>query len=249
MTTWPPPGQVHDHVGTEQAVRRRRRPLLLEVAVLGHAGRLDRVAQRHFAPAAPRLRGPQRRDQVPGLLLQLLVAEVQRGHPLVQRGVGALALDFHVPQPALVAGQRLAQRVQELRDRLLALGEIALGGRADLVELGVGQREELLVVLRQRLRRQLREGAGQQVLRSSSARRAASVFGRLRSSSSSDTATARAVSAAAAASVTACSWAASSLDRPAHRPAAPRPDGRRRRCGPGGPCARQRRWRDRRRAR
>ena len=151
--------QVHDHVGPQQAVRGRGRPLLVEVAVLGHAGRLDRVAQRHLAPAAPRLRRPQRGDQVPGLLLQLLVAEVQRGHALVQRGVGALALDFHVPQPALVTGQGLAQRVQQLRDRLLALGEVALRGRADLVELGVGQREELLVVLRQRLRRQLREGS------------------------------------------------------------------------------------------
>ena len=66
-------------------------------------------------------------------------------------------------KPALVAGQGLAQRVEQLRDRLLALREVALGGRADLVELGVGQGEELLVVLRQRLRRQLREGAGEEI--------------------------------------------------------------------------------------
>ena len=79
-----------------------------------------------------------------------------------KRGVRALALRLHVPQPLLVAGQGLAQRVEQLCDRLLALREIALGGRADLVELGIGQGEELLVVLRQRLRRELRERAGEQ---------------------------------------------------------------------------------------
>ena len=191
--------QVHDHVGPQKPVLGRRRPLLLEVAVLGHAGRLDGVAQRHFAPAPARLRRPQCGDQVPGLLLQLLVPEVQRRHPLAQGGVGALALDLHVPEPALVAGQRLAQRVQQLGDRLLALREVALGCRADLVELGVGERQELLVVLRQCLCRQAPR-------RSRPAGRAPPRPGAplsrsdVRSRSSSDTATARAVSAAAAAS-------------------------------------------------
>ena len=44
---------------------------------------------------------------------------------------------------------------------LLALGEVALGRRPGLVEPGVGQGEELLVVLRQRLGRQLGEGPRQ----------------------------------------------------------------------------------------
>ena len=73
------------------------------------------------------------------------------GHLLVQPLVGALALELHLPEPALVAGQRLAQRVEQLRDRLLALGQVALGRRAGLAELRVGQGKELLVVLGQRL--------------------------------------------------------------------------------------------------
>ena len=46
-------GQVHDHVGTEQAVLGRGRPLLLEVAVLGHAGRLRPRCAASFRPSAP----------------------------------------------------------------------------------------------------------------------------------------------------------------------------------------------------
>ncbi len=153
--------QVDDHVGAEKPVLSHRRPLLFEVAVLGHAGRLDRVAQCHFAPAATGLGGPKCCDQVPGLLLELLVAKMQRRDPLIQGGVGALTLDLHVPQPTLVASQGLAEWVQQLGDRQLALREVALGGRTNLVELGVGQCQELLVVLRQCLRRQLRERSGQ----------------------------------------------------------------------------------------
>ena len=91
------------------------------------------------------------------------MAEMQCRHPLVQCGIGAFAFHLHVPQAALVTSQGLAQRVEELRDRLLTLREVALGGRTDLVELGVGQRQELLVVLRQRLGGELREGPGQEI--------------------------------------------------------------------------------------
>ena len=66
-----------------------------------------------ISPQRPLVCGDRKRsDQVPGLFLQLLVAEMQRRHALVQRGVGTFALDFHVPQPALVPGEGLAQRVQ-----------------------------------------------------------------------------------------------------------------------------------------
>ena len=88
--------------------------------MLDHAGRLDHVAQLHLAPAATRLRRAQRGDQVPRLLLQLLVPECSAATRSLQAGVGALALDLHLLEPPLVAGQRLAERVQQLRDRLLA---------------------------------------------------------------------------------------------------------------------------------
>ena len=51
------------------------------------------------------------------------------------------------------------QRVQQLGDRLLALRQVALGLGPRLAQAGVGQRQELLVVLGQRLGRELGEGA------------------------------------------------------------------------------------------
>ncbi len=161
ITTWPPPGRWTIMSGRSVPVVADHRLLLLEVAVLEHPGRLDGAPQRHLAPATTRVRRAQRRDQVAGLLLQLLVAEVQRRHPLAQTGVGALALDLHQLDAPLVAGERLAQRRQHLLDRLLALRQVALRRRACLAQARVGQGEELLVVLRQRLPRQRGERARQ----------------------------------------------------------------------------------------
>ena len=121
-------GHVHDHVGTQATLVGRGRHLLVEVAVLEHAGHLDHPAQLHLPPAAPRLRRAERRHQIAGLLLQLLVAEVELRHLLAQdprRRPGARA---PCPaRPALVAGQRLAQRVEQVGDGLLALRQVALG--------------------------------------------------------------------------------------------------------------------------
>ena len=152
-------------------------------------------------------------------------------------------------KPALVAGQGLAQRVEQLRDRLLALREVALGGRADLVELGIGQGEELLVVLGQRLRRQLRERAGEQpALLLRPARRLR--FGRARAARARRRRRRGPSRPPRPHPTSTCSWAASSR-RPALRigQAALRPGGRRRPYGSAGPGARQRRWRGRRQAR
>ena len=82
---------------------------------------------------------------------------------LAQALVGALALQLHLTQTQLVARQRLGQRVEQLGDGLLALGEVSLGRGADLTEPGGRQRQELFVVLRQGLRRQLGKGSGQLV--------------------------------------------------------------------------------------
>ena len=138
--------------GRSDAVLGGRRLLLLEVAVLEHARpprRRGAASSRPSGPASAGERSAVTRFRVS--FCSCSWPEVQRRHPLVQVGVGALALDLHVLEAPLVAGQGLAQRVQQLRDRLLALREVALGRRAGLVELGVGQREELLVVLGQRL--------------------------------------------------------------------------------------------------
>ena len=166
--------QVHDHVGPEKTVLGRRRALLFEVTVLGHAGRLDCVAQRHFAPATARLRGPKCRDQVPRLLLQLLMSEVQCRHAFAQSGVGALALDLHVTNYARTEANGLPQAGS-------SSWAIACSRRCVEVALTLAVRtslslesasKELLVVLRQCPGRQLEEGSGQPAPCSSSARRA-----------------------------------------------------------------------------
>ena len=60
-----------------RAVVGARRDLLVEVAVGHHAGHLDHPAELQLAPPAPRLGCPQRGDQVPRLLLQLLLGAPQ----------------------------------------------------------------------------------------------------------------------------------------------------------------------------
>jgi len=82
-------------------------------------------------------------------------------HPLGEDFVSPLALEFHVLDAPLVPRQRLAERVEELGDRLLPLREVSLGRGARLLQPGVRQRQELLVVLRERLGRQPCELPGQ----------------------------------------------------------------------------------------
>ena len=150
---------MDDHVGTEPAVFGAGRDLLVEVAVRHHPGHLDHPAQLHFAPATSRLRRTQRGHEIACLLLQQFVAEVQLRHLLAQPLVRTLALHLDLLQSPLVAGQRLAQRAQQLGDRLLTLGEVPLCRRLRLAELRLGQCEELLVVLLQRLGGQFGKGA------------------------------------------------------------------------------------------
>ncbi len=115
-----------------------------------------------ISPQRPRVWGERRAvTRLRVSLLELLVSQVELGQLLAQPLVGALPIQLDLPQPELVARQRLAQRVEQLRDGLLALGEVALGRRAGLVEFRVGQGQELLVVAGQGLGRQLGEGAGQ----------------------------------------------------------------------------------------
>ena len=55
------------------------RRLLVEVAVLHHAGELDDLPQLHFAPLAAHAGRAQRADQVLRFLLQLLLRVADRG--------------------------------------------------------------------------------------------------------------------------------------------------------------------------
>ena len=69
-----PPGQLHDHVGPEQAafvVPFAR--LCAEVAVVEHPCELDHALQLHLAPASAHVRRAQRGDEAAGLRAQLLL--------------------------------------------------------------------------------------------------------------------------------------------------------------------------------
>ena len=79
----------------------------------------------------------------------------------VRVAVGPLALHLEALHPLLVLPQLLADGLQELLDGLLTLGQLALGRLAGLVELGVGELEELLVVLLEGQGRQPGELTGQ----------------------------------------------------------------------------------------
>ena len=114
------------HVGTEQTALRSGRLLLVEVDVRQHSRRLDGPAQGHFAPTTPGLRRAQRRHQVVRFLLQAIVTVTERGDTLIEGGVRVLTLPLHVLDATFVAGQGLAEWVQQLLDRLLALRQVSL---------------------------------------------------------------------------------------------------------------------------
>ena len=72
-------GQVHDEVGAlQRVVVDAQRQLLVEVAVLGHAGHLDDLAQLQLAPSTARLGAAQRGDEVLRLDRQLLLGAAKR---------------------------------------------------------------------------------------------------------------------------------------------------------------------------
>ena len=141
------PREVDHHVGTQPAAVGVRGDLLVEVAVLEHAGHLHHPAELQLTPTTPGLRGAQGGDQVAGLLLQLVVRGRQVLHLLGQRRVGPLPLDLEALHPFFVLAQLLADGLEQLLDGLLPLGQLPVGRLAGLVELGVGQLQELLVVL------------------------------------------------------------------------------------------------------
>ena len=78
-------GQADDDVGPHAAiVVAVDRLLLLEIAVLDHAGELDDALQLQLAPAAADARPLERVDQAPRLGLQILAGRVERRDALQQ---------------------------------------------------------------------------------------------------------------------------------------------------------------------
>ncbi len=111
-----------------------------------------------ISPQRPRVAGrAQRRHQVARLGLQLVLGLGERPDLLAEPGVGLLALELEEPQPLLVAAELLAQRGEQLLDGLGALVEIAARRLLGVAHAGVGQLQELGVVLLERLARQFGE--------------------------------------------------------------------------------------------
>ena len=103
--------------------------LLDEVAVADHAGELDHVAQLHLAPLAARVGLAQRGDQRSGLGAQALTGLGQRLQLRLEPTARLASLLVEPQQLRVHATELVAQRGDQLLDRLLALVQIALGLR------------------------------------------------------------------------------------------------------------------------
>ena len=157
-TTVLPPGSRTIRSGRSRPSSDSTAGLLLEVAVVEHAGHLHHPAELDLAPAAAHLRRPERLDQVAGLGLKRLLGPGHRLHLLDQSGVGRDALLLHLVELAVHPRQRVVDRADQVVHRLLTLLEVRRGRLLELAQLGLGQLEEGLVVLPQRFGRERGEG-------------------------------------------------------------------------------------------
>ncbi len=149
--------QMHDHVGPQPSFGALGRHLLLEVAVLDHPRHLHHTPELHLAPTATRGRGTQRGHEVARLGLELVLGVGQGPDLLAQTRVGLLTLELEESKPLFVAAELLAEGTEQLLDGLSALIEITARRLLGMGHAGVGELEELGVVLLERLARQLGE--------------------------------------------------------------------------------------------
>jgi hypothetical protein len=134
------------------------RLLLDEVDVVQHAGELDDALELHLSPAPARFGATQGFDEVAGLELQLLLRAEERLHLLGERAVGLQARRLDPPHLGVDLAERQLDRLDYRRNRLLALLEVPLGFALQTLEVLLGERQELLVVPRQGVRREILEG-------------------------------------------------------------------------------------------
>ena len=139
--------------------------------MLDHPGELNHSFELQLAPPAADLRCAEGIDQRLRLVLQLLGTGAHGVDLLPQPDVGALALLLDVPQLALDPLQRCRHRVEQCADRPVAHRGVARQRGGRLLDPALRQRDELLVVRRQRVRREGTEGprellvpAGEQLL-------------------------------------------------------------------------------------
>ena len=115
-----------------------------------------------ISPQRPRTCGPaQGLDQIGRLGLKLLLGFHQRLDLLGQAAVGPGPGLFHLVDLRVHLLQRFFDRLDEFLDRLLAFFQVALGRFLELLQRGLRQFEERLVVALQGLGGQGLEGVGQ----------------------------------------------------------------------------------------
>ncbi len=147
-------GHVDDQVRPHRAIGVVHGHLLGEVAVAHHAGHLDNVAKLHLTPATARLRLSQGGNQRAGLTTQPILGDDHRPQLLVQLGGRLQTVAVEPLQPRVHLAELLRDRCHQLSDGLLALFELAAGLALVRAECLLRQRQELLVVALERVRRQ-----------------------------------------------------------------------------------------------
>ena len=123
----PPARQLDHHVGTEPTAVDRDGLLLEKIAMCHHAGQLGHTLERDLAPLAADGRRPQRLHKVAGLRLQPLLRLSQNLEMLIEASIGRLPRLLQLPELVVVSMQRVLEGLDQTIDRLLSLGEIALG--------------------------------------------------------------------------------------------------------------------------
>ena len=121
--------------------------------VLEHAGHLDHAPELHLAPAAAHRRRAQRPHQVGGLGAQLGLAAADRLEQRRDFGAGLDAVLLHLAELLIHLLQHVADRRDQLVERLLLAGDLGDGVLLQPRQPLVRQLEELLVARLQRRRR------------------------------------------------------------------------------------------------
>ena len=157
-------GQAYDEIGAQLPIARVDGGLLDEVTVVEHACHLADSLELNLPPATAHAGLPQRIHQSARALRELALRLRHGAHLLHERLVGSGARDLHALQRPVHLSERLADRGQQLGDRLLARGQV--GGRRalQLTELRPGELQERFVVVSQRLGAQRLEAGAQPLL-------------------------------------------------------------------------------------
>ena len=127
-------GEADHEIGPHAHIVHREGFLLDEVGVLDHPGELDDLAELDLTPVPADVRLTQRLHQAAGFALQRGEPCAEGAQLLSQRRGGRHAILLDVDHPGVHGLQRLRDRADHLRDRLLALLEVSRRALVELLE-------------------------------------------------------------------------------------------------------------------